>query len=522
MNDRSRWTHVCALDDILADTGVCARVAAHQVAIFLVRDAVHAIGNYDPASGVNVLARGIVGDLGGEIVVASPIYKQHYSLISGRCLEDADLSVPVFMTRVVSGQVWVRNAPMALSRPAGPRRLVMVGCGMAGTRLIEELLERAPAAYEITVFGAEPAGGYNRVLLSPLLAGDKGRGDVITHPPAWFEQRGVKLHAADPIEHIDRVRRVVHAASGLAAPYDRLVIATGSTPNLLSIPGTGLPGVRTFRDLEDVDAMLVASSHHPRAVVVGAGLLGLEAASGLLRRGMTVAVVHRGNTLMNRQLDEAGSALLLEQLLAQGLAFRLGTELTEIVGEERVTGVRLADGSELAADLVVIAIGTRPNIALAESAGLRCERGILVDDTLQSFDPAIYAIGECVQHREQTFGLVAPLMEQASVCAAHLAEQGRSRYLGSKPHTQLQVAGIAVFSAGDVEVGPDAEALVLRDPSRGVYKKLVVRGQQLAGAVLVGDLADSGWYVDLIREARNVAPLRDRLLFGPAPGDQRA
>jgi len=518
MNDRGRWTHVCALEDILPDTGVCARVGKGQVAVFLVRDALHAIGNLDPASGANVLSRGIVGDLGGEVVVASPLYKHHYSLVSGRCLEDADLSVPVYMARQVDGQVWVRTAPLHLKRPAGPRRLVLVGCGMAGTRLIEELLERAPSAYEITVFGTDGAGGYNRVLLSPFLAGDKARADVVTHPPAWFEERGITLHASDPVQSIDRVRRIVRSASGLAVPYDRLVLATGSTPVVLPVAGADLPGVRTFRDLDDVDAMLEASTRHPAAVVVGAGLLGLEAASGLLRRGMSVTVVHHSATLMNRQLDESASALLHQQLAARGMEFRLGAEVSAILGDVRVQGVRLGDGSELPADLVVMAVGTRPDIALAQSAGLHCERGVLVDDTLLSFDPAIYAIGECVQHRKQTFGLVAPLWEQAAVCASHLAEQGRGRYFGSEPHTQLKVAGVAVFSAGDFRGGPDAEALVLRDPRRGIYKKLVVRNNRLAGAVLVGDLADSGWYVDLIREARDVGAMRDRLLFGPAAG----
>ena len=514
MSAQRHWTSVCALADILPGTGVCARVERQQVAIFLVGDATHAIGNYDPGSGANVLSRGIVGDQGGEIVVASPIYKQHYSLITGQCLEEADLRVSVYPTRIVAGDVWVRNQPLSLQRRPGKRRLVVVGSGVAAMRVIEGLLERTPHSYDITVFGAEAHSAYNRVLLTPLLAGDKRLEDVVTHPPEWFEQAGIVFHRGDRVVRIDRLRRVVHSECGVQQPYDRLVLATGSTAVVLPVPGRELNGVVTFRDLADVDTMLRATTQFKRATVIGGGVLGLEAASALQRRGMQVTVIHHGGLLMNRQLDAAAAELLKSALSAQGLRFQMNATVSAFLGEDRVTGVRLTDGTEQATDLVVLAVGTQPNTTLANQAGLRCDRGILVDDTLQTFDPAIYAVGECVQHRDSTYGLVAPLSEQANVCAAHLAEQGRVRYLGSTVFTQLKVAGLEVFSTGNYQGGEGTEALVLRDLKRGVYKRLVLKNNRVTGAVLYGDTADGQWYFDLIREGRDITPLRDRLMFG--------
>ena len=510
------WMPVCGLEDVVPDSGVCALLHGRQVAIFRVGDAVYAIGNHDPASGVNILARGIVGDLAGEPVVASPLYKQHYSLVNGRCFEDASLAVPTFLTRLVDGQVWVQGQPYVPRRPASLPRLVVIGNGMAATRALEELLALAPQAFQITVFGAERQGGYNRVLLSPLLSGEKRRDDVITHPPEWYAERGVTLHAGDTVTRIDRARRIVHSQCGLAAGYDRLLIATGSRPVVPPLPGVDLPGVKTFRDLQDVDALLSATRTGRIAVVIGGGLLGLEAASGLQRQGMQVTVVHRGPVLMNRQLDSHASQLLQSELERRGLRFVLNARTQALQGEGRVTHVQLQDGTQLPADLVVMAVGVRPDTTLAQAAGLHCERGILVDDTLQTFDPAIYAVGECVQHRDSTYGLVAPLLEQARVCAAHLAERGAVRYPGSQPATQLKVSGIQVFSAGDYEGGPGTETLVLRDEQQGVYKRLVLQGNQVRGAVLYGDTRDGPWYSTLINERRDIRPLRDGLLFGEA------
>ena len=526
----SGWQQVCALDDIVPETGVAALIDDLQIAIFRVRDAVYAIGNHDPASNANVLARGIVGDIGGEIVVASPIYKQHFSLVSGRCLEQPELSVPTYPSRVHEGQVWLRGAvpvPAPASVPApirlplprrqpGTRRLVVIGNGMAAMRTIEELLELAPAAYEITVFGAEPQGSYNRILLSSLLAGDKRLEDVVTHPLEWYARRGIQLHTSDPVVEIDRAHRCVRSRNGVEAAYDRLLIATGSHANVLPVPGNTLDGVITFRDLQDVDAMLAAAHSHRHAVVIGGGLLGLEAANGLLQRNMAVTVVHASGQLMDRQLDATAAGMLRRELERRGLKFMMPAMTAGMRGESRVSAVTLADGRELPADLVVMAIGVRPNIELAQSAGVRCDRGILVDDTLSSYDPAIYAVGECVQHRGKTFGLVAPLWEQARVCANHLAGRGTRGYRSRPLSTQLKVSGVDVFAAGNHAEGPGAESLVLRDPRRGVYKRLVIENDRIRGAVLYGDVRDGNWYAELISHGRDIRALRDRLLFGAA------
>jgi nitrite reductase (NADH) large subunit len=394
--------------------------------------------------------------------------------------------------------------------------LVVVGNGMAGMRTVEELLKLAPDAYDITVFGAEPHGNYNRILLSPVLSGEKSVPEIMLNTRDWYRDNGVTLFAGDPVARIDRKRRVVHAQSGLQVKYDRLLLATGSKPFIVPVPGHQLPGVIGFRDLEDVDTMLAAARRGGRAVVVGGGLLGLEAANGLQRRGMEVTVVHVTDSLMNQQLDPHAGALLKATLERKGLRILLGTQTAEIVGHERVEGVRFADGAELPADLVVMAAGVRPNIALAQEAGLHCERAIVVDDTLQSYDPRIYAVGECVQHRRSTFGLVAPIWDQARVCAAHLAGAGHRRYVQQATATRLKVTGVDLYSAGDIVGGEGSEDLVLRDRRAGVYKRLVVTGNRLAGAVLYGDVQDGPWYFDLIQERSDISSIRNQLLFGPS------
>jgi NAD(P)H-dependent nitrite reductase small subunit len=508
------WTSVCALDDILPDSGVAALIEGVEVAIFRVADAVYAIGNYDPASDANVLGRGIVGDIGGEVVVASPIYKHHFSLITGRCLEDEALSVPAYLARVINGKVWVRGEPLQRRRVAGKRRLVVIGNGMAAQRAVEELLDLDPRAYDITVFGAEAQGGYNRVLLSPLLAGSKRMKDVLTHPPEWFSERGIVMYGADPIVHIDRTRRRVRSRNGVEASYDRLLLATGSRPVILAVAGSELPGVIAFRDLNDVDALLAAAKAGGRAVVVGGGLLGLEAADGLRVRGMDVTVVHIHEHLMERQLDAQAAKLLRDDLEHRGIKFKVGAATSQLLGTTHVIGVAFSDGSELQADVVVMAVGVRPNIDLAMAAGLPCERGVLVDDTLQTNDPAIYAVGECVQHRGRTFGLVAPLFQQARVCATFLAERSVRGYRDRTASTQLRVSGIEVFSAGNHTAGPGCESLVLRDPKRGIYKRLVIEQNTIRGAVLYGDIRDGHWYLDLIEKGSDIRGMRDDLLFG--------
>jgi len=401
----------------------------------------------------------------------------------------------------------------------GKPRLVVVGNGMAGMRTVEELLALAPDLYDITVFGAEPHGNYNRILLSPVLAGEKTVDDIMLHPREWYARHGITLLAGDPVVAIDRARRLVRSQSGNEVRYDRLLLATGSRPFIVPVPGHALDGVIAFRDIQDVETMLAAARAHRHAVVIGGGLLGLEAANGLLRQGMDVTVLHLGDALMDRQLDANAAALLKRTLERRGLRILLGANTSEILGETRVTGVRLADGTQIPADLVVMAAGVRPNAELARAAGLHCERAIVVDDTLQTYDPRIYAVGECVQHRQATFGLVAPIWDQARVCAAHLAGAGHRRYVQQATATRLKVSGVELYSAGDIVGGEDSEDLVLRDPRRGVYKRLVLQQGRLAGAVLYGDVQDGPWYFELIQNGTPIGAMRNRLLFGKAQCD---
>ncbi|WP_019568840.1 nitrite reductase large subunit NirB [Thioalkalivibrio sp. ALMg13-2] len=403
-----------------------------------------------------------------------------------------------------------------MNTPNDKPRLVLIGNGMAGMRTVEELLKLKPDMYDITVFGAEPWGNYNRIMLSPVLASEKTVDEIMLNDDAWYAERGITLHKGKCIERIDRVGRRVIAEDGTEAPYDRLLLATGSDPVMIPIPGVDLDGVVGFRDIHDVDAMLASSREHKRAVVIGGGLLGLEAANGLMRQGMDVTVVHLMDHLMERQLDPAASGMLRASLEERGMDFRMAHQTQAILGDARVTGVRFADGSEVDTDLVVMAVGIRPNTALAESAGLHCERGVVVNDTMQTYDPAIYAVGECVQHRGTTYGLVAPLWEQAKVCANHLAEYGIGRYEGSMTSTKLKVTGIDLFSAGDFAGDETTEDLVFQDAARGVYKRLVLKDNRIQGAVLYGDTLDGSWYFQLMRDGTPVADIRENLLFGQA------
>ncbi len=396
------------------------------------------------------------------------------------------------------------------------KRLVMVGNGMAGVRTLEELLKLAPAEYEITVFGAEPHPNYNRILLSPVLAGEMSIQDIILNDHAWYAQHGIRLHLGKKVERIDRLQRRVIADDGTAADYDRLLLATGSNPFILPIPGNDLPGVISYRDIADTDAMIDAAQRHRHAVVIGGGLLGLEAANGLKLRGMDVTVIHLADWLLERQLDETAGRMLQRSLEDRGLKFLLGKQTEMLISGEsgRVAVVRLKDGLELPAQLVVMAVGIRPNTALAEAAGLHCQRGIVVSDTMQTYDPRIYAVGECVAHRGIAYGLVAPLFEQGKVAANHLANHGIGRYTGSLTSTKLKVTGIDLFSAGDFFGGKDSEEITLNDAAGGVYKKLVIRDNRLVGGVLYGDTADGPWYFQLLRDRQDIHEIRDHLLFG--------
>ncbi|WP_374440460.1 nitrite reductase large subunit NirB [Pseudomonas panipatensis] len=397
-------------------------------------------------------------------------------------------------------------------------KLVLIGNGMAGIRTLEELLKIAPDLYDITVFGAEPHPNYNRILLSPVLAGEQAFEDIVLNDLNWYAENGIRLLLDRKVVQIDRRQRRVIAADGSEAEYDRLLIATGSNPFILPVPGNRLDGVIGYRDIADTQVMIDTAKRHSHAVVIGGGLLGLEAANGLKQRGMDVTVVHLSDWLLERQLDRTAGKLLQSALEARGIKFRLNTVTDELMdnGEGRVCAVRFKDGDMVPADLVVMAAGIRPNTELAEKSGIPCNRGILVDDTLQTYDPRIYAIGECASHRGIAYGLVAPLFEQAKVCANHLAQFGFASYKGSVTSTKLKVTGIDLFSAGDFMGGEGTETITLSDPIGGVYKKLVIKDDVLVGACLYGDTADGGWYFRQIRESQNVAQIRDHLMFGTA------
>ncbi len=395
-----------------------------------------------------------------------------------------------------------------------PKKLVVIGNGMAAGRVLEELLERSPDAYHVTIFGAEPRVNYNRIMLSPVLSGEKAYEDILIHDDAWYETHGITLHRGRQVVGIDRNAKRVVAADGTVAGYDRLLVATGSVPFVVPVCGAALPGVVTYRDLDDVDAMLAAARNGSRAVVIGGGLLGLEAAAGLKAQGMDVAVLHLMPTLMERQLDPSAGYLLQKAFEDRGIAVYCKANTHAILGEARVTGVRLDDGTELPADIVVMAVGIRPNAALAKEAGLETNRGVLVGDDMRTSDPDVFAVGECVEHRGLCYGLVAPLYEMAKVAAAQLAGDGTAVYTGSVTATKLKVTGIDLFSAGDFSEAKDRQDIVLRDAARGIYKRLVLKDNRIVGAVLYGETGDGSWFFDLLRKETDVSELRDTLIFG--------
>jgi nitrite reductase (NADH) large subunit len=396
-------------------------------------------------------------------------------------------------------------------------KLVMVGNGMAGMRTIEELLKVAPDLYDIAVFGAEPHPNYNRILLSPVLAGEQKLDEIVLNSWDWYQENNVRLHAGKKVVEVDRVHRVVRAEDGTEEKYDRLLMCTGSTPFMLPVPGNQLAGVIAYRDIADTNAMIEASTKYKKAIVIGGGLLGLEAANGLMLRGMDVTVVHVMPWLMERQLDDVAGKLLQKSLEDRGLKFLIGAQTQELIPDRngRVMAIRFKDGTELPTDLVVMAVGIRPNTELAEKMKLHVNRGIVVHDTMQTVtDARIYSVGECAAHRGIAYGLVAPLFEQAKVAANHLAQFGIGRYTGSLTSTKLKVTGIDLFSAGEFMGGEGTEEIVMSDPFGGVYKKLVIKGDTLVGACLYGDTVDGSWYFKLLREGRSVNDIRDKLMFG--------
>ena len=397
------------------------------------------------------------------------------------------------------------------------QHLIVIGNGMAGMRTVEEILKRDADRYDITVFGAEPRENYNRIMLSPVLSGEKTFEDIVIHSREWYLDNDVTLFAGDAVTAIDTDAKTVTSARGQTLSYDKLLLATGSDPFIIPVPGTDLEGVVTFRDLDDVERMLAAAKSGGSAVVIGGGLLGLEAAVGLKANGMDVTVVHLMDTLMERQLDEAAGYLLASELERRGLKVLTGANTQSILGDGKVSGLQLEDGTTLAADLVVMAVGIKPSTALAQAAGLETGRGVVVNDQMQTSVPDIYAVGECVEHRGATYGLVAPLYDMGKVLAEHLSNETASvAYEGSVTSTKLKVTGVDVFSAGDFSGGEGTEDIVFRDASRGVYKRIVIRDDKIEGAVLYGDAADGAWYFQLMKDEADISDLRDTLIFGQA------
>jgi len=392
------------------------------------------------------------------------------------------------------------------------KRLVVIGNGMAACRLLEELTHLAPDLYQITVVGEEPFAGYNRVMLSPLLCGGTDEKTITTYPHQWYRERSIRLITGSPVVEIHRHRRQVITAAGHVLEYDRLLLATGAAPRQLPVDGVALKGVMSFRDLHDVRTLL--SLPAARVVVVGGGFLGLEAADALVKQGHDVTLVHSRGHLLNQQLDEAAGHRLQQDLEARGLKFAMQarTQSIEDNGQGAVAAVHLADGQRLPADYVVQAVGIVPRAELAARAGLTVNQGIRVDDTLQTFDPAIYAIGECVEHRQRTFGLVAPLYEQASVCASHLAELGHRRYLYAESATRLKISGIDLVSFGDFSGEGDTLQLALP----GGYRRLQIRDNRIIGMVLYGDVAEAPFYETLWRNCTDISAMRATLLLGEA------
>ena len=395
-------------------------------------------------------------------------------------------------------------------------KLVIIGNGMAPGRMLEHLLETAPDRYQVTIFNAEPRVNYDRIMLSPVLSGEKDYEQIIIHGDGWYVRNGINLYKGHKIEAIDRAAKTVTSSEGVTESYDKLVIATGSNPLIIPVPGHDFAGVLTYRDLDDVNAMLLAAQSRAKAVVIGGGLLGLEAAAGLQSQGMDVTVVHLMPTLMERQLDPAAGYLLQKALEERGIKVLTTANTKAILGNGRVEGVELADGRIIPATLVIMAAGIRPNAALAKEAGLTIGRGIVVDHAMRTSDSDILALGECAEVGGHVYGLVAPLYEMARTAAAHLAGDETARFVHIDTPTKLKVTGIDVYSFGDFADGDDREEIVLRDASAGVYKRLILKDNRIIGTVLFGEVADGAWFNDLKKKSANISEMRDTLIFGPA------
>lgn len=394
-------------------------------------------------------------------------------------------------------------------------KLVVVGNGMAPGRMLEHLFE-AGDAYDVTIFNAEPRVNYDRIMLSPVLSGEKTYEDIIIHSDDWYAEHGVTLHRGEKVIKIDREAKTITSEGGITAPYDKLVVATGSNPFIIPLPGHKLKGVLAYRDLDDTHGMMAAAEKGGNAVVIGGGLLGLEAAAGLKMQGMDVTVIHLMPSLMERQLDPAAGFLLKRELEGRGIEVLCEANTKQILGTEKVEGVELADGRVIDASLVVMAVGIRPNTQLAAEAGLEVGRGIVTDSTLRTSDPNIYSVGECVEVGGMVYGLVAPLYQMARVIAGHLSGPSDAEFKHVETPTKLKVTGVNLYSVGDFGEGPDREDIVLRDAMRGTYKRVILKDDKIIGCVLYGDVADGSWYNEMLKSGENIEEMRDTLIFGQA------
>lgn len=396
------------------------------------------------------------------------------------------------------------------------QKLVIIGNGMAPGRMLEHLFEAAPDKYDVTIFNAEPRVNYDRIMLSPVLSGEKSYEEIVIHGDGWYIDHGIMLYKGHKVVKIDRDARTVTSDQGETVSYDKLVVATGSNPFIIPVPGHDLPGVLTYRDLDDVSAMLLAAQSRDKAVVIGGGLLGLEAAAGLKTRGMDVTVLHLMPTLMERQLDPAAGYLLQRELESRGIKVITKANTKAIHGNGKVESIELADGTIIPATLVVMAVGIRPNADIAKDAGLDVNRGIVVDGGMHSSDPDIYALGECAEVDGQVYGLVAPLYEMARAAAAHLSGGTSTRFVHSDTPTKLKVTGVELYSLGDFAEGEDREEIVLRDAMAGIYKRLILKDNRIIGTVLYGETSDGAWFNDLKKKGTDISEMRDTLIFGQA------
>src|SRR5690606_851421 len=396
------------------------------------------------------------------------------------------------------------------------QKLVIIGNGMAPGRMLEHLFETDAGAYQVTIFNAEPRVNYDRIMLSAVLSGEKTYEQIVIHGDGWYIDHGITLYKGHRIIGIDREKKTVTSDHGVTENYDKLVIATGSVPFIIPVPGNDLPGVISYRDLDDVDAMLVAAQSREKAIVIGGGLLGLEAAAGLAQRGMDVTVLHVMPTLMERQLDPAAGYLLQKAVEERGIKVICKANTRQILGDGKVEGIELDDGRIIPATLVVMAVGIRPNIGLARDAGLAVNRGIVVDHGMQTSDGDILALGECAEVDGMVYGLVAPLYEMARIAASHLAGDTTPAFVHSDTPTKLKVTGIDLYSLGDFADGDDREEIVLRDAAAGVYKRVVLQGDRIIGTVLYGETSDGAWFNDLKKKQTDISAMRETLIFGQA------